>query len=74
MITNVSHFIFYIDIMSNAGVYKNSYLSTSVEVLNVFVKYAKNHKDKQFFLLANDYDSDKVSTMKNIYNIYTYIF
>ena len=70
VITNVSQFIFFIDIMSNAGVYENSYLSTSIEVLNVFVKYAKNHRDKQFFLLANDYDSDKVSTMKCIYKLY----
>ncbi len=70
VITNVSQYIFFIDIMSNAGVYKNSYLSTSIEVLNVFVKYAKKHKDKQFFLLANDYDGDKVSTMKKIYQLY----
>ncbi len=70
VITNVSQFIFFIDIMSNAGIYKNSYLSTSIEVLNVFVKYAKRHEDKCFFLLANDYDSDKVSTMEKIFKLY----
>ncbi len=74
VITNVSQYIFFIDIMSNAGLYKNSYLSTSISVLNVFVKYAKNHRDKQFFLLANDHDKDKVLTMKRIYKLYQEMF
>lgn len=74
VITNVSQYIFFIDIMSNAGLYQNSYLSTSISVLNVFIKYAKNHRDKQFFLLANDHDKDKVLTMKRIYKLYKEMF
>ena len=62
--------IYFIDIMCNAGIYANHRLSTSIEVLNTFVKCAQKHKDKRFFLLANDYDDKKVETMRYIYQIY----
>lgn len=70
VIVNVSDYIFFIDAMSNAGLYENGFLSTSIEVLNVFVKYAVRHPEKQFFLISNDYDETKVGTMKEIFNVY----
>lgn len=49
VIVNVSKYIFFIDAMSNSGLYENGHLSTSIEVLNVFIRFAKRHPDKQFF-------------------------
>ena len=70
VLSNVSKYIFFIDAMSNAGLYENNYLSTSIEVLNVFVEHAKVHPDVQYYLLSNDYDEEKVKTMNAIFNIY----
>lgn len=64
VVINVSDKFVFIDIMCNAGLYKNNYLSTSINVLNVFIRFALNHPDKKFYLLTNDYDQDIVNTMK----------
>ena len=56
--------------MSNAGIYENDHFSTSIEVLNVFVRFARRHPDKQFYLISNDYDQHKVGTMNEIFKIF----
>lgn len=70
VVINVSDNFVFMDIMCNAGLYKNDYLSTSINVLNVFIRFALNHPDKKFYLLTNDYDQDRVNTMKVLFNIY----
>lgn len=70
VIVNVSKYIFFIDAMSNSGLYENGHLSTSIEVLNVFIRFAKRHPDKQFFLISNDYEPLKVGTMNEIFKLY----
>ena len=70
VVINVSDNFVFMDIMCNAGLYANDYLSTSINVLNVFIRFALNHPDKRFYLLTNDYNQDRVSTMKALFNIY----
>ncbi|MFA6692629.1 MAG: three-Cys-motif partner protein TcmP [Acholeplasmataceae bacterium] len=70
VVSHVSKYIFFIDAMSNAGIYESGDLSTSIEVLNTFVKFSLYHPDINFFLISNDYDAQKVSTMQEIFNIY----
>lgn len=70
VVINVSDSFVFMDIMCNAGLYKNGYLSTSINVLNVFIRFALNHPDKKFYLLTNDYDQDRVNAMKGLFNIY----
>ena len=74
VLSNVSKKIYFIDIMSNAGIYENNHLTTSIEVLNVFVKAAQAHPDVIYYLLCNDYDANKIETVKFIYNMYRNIF
>ena len=62
--------IYFIDVMSNAGLYESKQLATYVEVLNLFVRHAKEHRDKCFHLISNDYDSEKYKTMKAIRSLY----
>lgn len=70
VVINVSDNFVFMDIMCNAGLYENDYLSTSINVLNVFIRFALNHPDKRFYLLTNDYNQDRVNTMKMLFNIY----
>ena len=66
VVTNVSKKIYFIDCMSNAGIYKNGYLCSCIEVLNIFYEFATNHKDVEFYLLCNDFDEKKVEKLKCI--------
>ena len=70
VIVNTSNWIFFMDIMSNAGIYENEYLCSSIEVLNVFIGYAKNHPDKKFILCCNDLAQDRFESMSEIFNLY----
>ena len=51
VVSHVSKYIFFIDAMSNAGIYESGDLSTSIEVLNTFVKFSLYHPDINFFLI-----------------------
>ncbi len=62
--------IYFIDLMSNAGLYKSGELSTYVMALNSFVKHATKHEDKRFHLICNDYDSLKFQTISNVKKLY----
>ena len=46
VVENISGHIFFIDAMCNAGLYENHFLSTSLEVLNVFIRHAQKHPDR----------------------------
>ncbi len=70
VLSNVSNNIYFIDVMSNAGLYKNNHLTTCIEVLNVYAKFAQYHQDKMFYLLTNDLDSKRVENLKKIFDIY----
>lgn len=58
----------FIDCMCNAGIYKNSNLGTSIEVLKLFFEAAKKHPNKQYVLHLNDYDKHRVDTTKKLIN------
>ena len=63
VIENISGHIFFIDAMSNAGLYENNFLSTALEVLNVFIRHAQRHQDRNYYLFCNDYDKKKIKTL-----------
>lgn len=86
VIEQVSGHIFFIDAMCNAGLYENNFLSTCLEVLNVFIRHAQIHRDRNYYLFCNDYDKKKIKTLttlkdymlpilksKDINNIYMYV-
>lgn len=86
VIENISSRIFFIEAMCNAGIYKNNFLSTAIEVLNVFIRHAQKHQDRNYYLFCNDYDKKKIKTLtilkdymlsilrsKGIHNIYMYV-
>lgn len=56
----------FIDCMSNAGIYLDGELCTAVEVLNIFCDFAKSNTEKQFNVLFNDIDTDKIRIAKQI--------
>lgn len=50
----------FIDCMCNAGIYKDSTLTTSMRVLQTFIEHAKNYPNKIFNLFLNDYNKNRV--------------
>lgn len=56
--------------MSNAGIYGNKHLTTSIEVLNIYSKFAQNHPNIMFYLLCNDWDKKRIDNMNHIYSLY----
>lgn len=51
----------FVDCMSNAGIYKDGDLGTSMEVLSLFINSASQHPDKVFNLFVNDNDSTRIN-------------
>ena len=62
--------IYFIDLMSNAGLYENERLGTYVEVLNCFLEHARKHSEKKYHLICNDYDANKFHTMSLVRTIF----
>ena len=56
----------FIDCMCNAGIYKDSTLTTSMRTLQIFVQYAKKYPNKMFNLFLNDYDSKRIEVIKKL--------
>lgn len=63
-LTNVN----FIDCMCNAGVYSDGKFCSAMEVLHIFRDVAFRNHDKQFNILLNDYDADKIRIFKDIIN------
>ena len=63
-------YINFIDCMCNAGVYKDGDLCTSIEVLQLFILEAKNHKQINFQLFLNDYKEERIKILKTIIDFY----
>ena len=53
----------FIDCMCNAGIYKDSTLTTSMRVLQTFIEHAKNYPNKIFNLFLNDYNKNRVDVI-----------
>lgn len=70
VVASFSNEIYFIDVMSNAGLYKNQQLTTSIEVLNIICRHASRNPDKKFYLLCNDIDQSKISTLNMIFAQY----
>ena len=56
----------FIDCMCNAGIYKDSTLTTSMRTLQIFVQHAKKYPNKMFNLFLNDYDSKRIEVIKKL--------
>lgn len=62
--------IVFIDSMCNAGIYKNGIKGTCIEVIELFIEYAKENQSKQFYVFLNDYDKDKIKVLKELISNY----
>lgn len=62
--------IVFIDSMCNAGIYKNGIKGTCIEVIELFIKHAKENEAKQFYVFLNDYDKDKINVLKDLISNY----
>ena len=58
--------VVFIDAMANAGIYKDGTIGTSIEVLMLFKDFANQHKDKLFYLLLNDKNTDRLKVQANL--------
>ena len=58
--------IIFIDVMANAGIYKDGAIGTSIEVLMLFREFANQHRDKSFYLLLNDKDKDRLVAQEKL--------
>lgn len=56
--------------MCNAGVYKNGIKGTCIEVVELFIRYAKENNNKQFYIFLNDYDENRIKILNEILNSY----
>jgi len=61
--------ISFIDCMCNAGVYQDGELGTSMEVLQLFIKFAKQYPNKYFNIFLNDFDSDRISIITQLISV-----
>lgn len=61
-------YINFIDCMCNAGVYQDGDLGTAIEVLKLFVQFAKNHKEKIFNLYLNDINKHRIGIIQKLCN------
>ena len=62
--------IVFIDSMCNAGVYKDGIKGTCIEVVELFIRYAKENNNKQFYIFLNDYDENRIKILNEILNSY----
>ena len=56
----------FIDCMCNAGIYRDCTLSTSMEVLKVFVNQSKKNPQKEFNLFLNDINTDRINVIQEL--------
>lgn len=59
----------FIDCMCNAGIYKDCTLSTSMEVLRIFVYHSVKNPQKEFNLFLNDINVDRIHVIKELIKI-----
>lgn len=62
----------FIDCMCNAGIYKDSTLTTSMRILQTFIQHAKKYPNKLFNLFLNDYDSKRVEVIIKLSKLINY--
>ena len=53
----------FIDCMCNAGVYADGETGTSIKVLEYFNEFAPKHPDKEFHLILNDINTDRITVI-----------
>lgn len=69
--SNVSKDVYFLDCMSNAGVYRNKDAFCScIEVLNTMAGFAINHPSTRFHLWCNDKDTYRFNVLSNIFNLF----
>lgn len=56
----------FIDCMCNAGIYSDGDLGTGVRVLELFNEFAPNNLSKEFNLVVNDIDKDRLEIFKAV--------
>lgn len=58
----------FIDCMCNAGVYADGETGTSIKVLEYFNEFAPKHPDKEFHLILNDINTDRIKVISDLIN------
>lgn len=66
VMTRITNEVYFIDCMSNAGIYKNGYFCSCIEVLEIFYSFAINHPDVNFHLLCNDYNKKRIDILNSV--------
>lgn len=62
--------IVFIDSMCNAGIYKKGIKGTCIEVVELFVEYAKENTNKRFYIFLNDYNKNRIKILEGLINEY----
>ncbi len=57
----------FIDCMCNAGIYQDGDFCSAIEVLKIFRDCAYKYPNKTYNLFLNDYDSNKIRIIKDVY-------
>ena len=72
VVTNVdkNKNINFIDCMCNAGIYTDGGKGTSIQVLELFIRFAEAHPDKTFNLILNDISKERLEITKEIITKY----
>ena len=70
VVTNIDQVknINFIDCMCNAGVYSDGETGTSIKVLEYFNEFAPQHPDKDFYLILNDINADRIKIILDVIN------
>ena len=68
VVTNIDQVknINFIDCMCNAGVYSDGETGTSIKVLELFNEFAPQHPDKNFYLILNDINADRIKIILDV--------
>lgn len=71
VVTNIEQVknINFIDCMCNAGVYSDGETGTSIKVLEYFNEFAPQHPDKNFYLILNDKNKDRIRIILDVVNL-----
>lgn len=61
-------YINFIDCMCNAGIYQDGDFGTAIEVLKLFIEFAKKYREKTFNLYLNDIDKNRIRIIQTLCN------
>lgn len=68
VVTNIAEVknINFVDCMCNAGVYLDGETGTAIKVLEHFIMFAPQHPDKEFYLILNDNNVNRIEIISEV--------